>query len=86
MILESLLILACISPNNDSCGKTLDAYGRQTGYQKMIDQYGEKNPKVAFLVGSVGLAKSKHLYYQIVGPFFHDINTEGQTFWFKKDF
>ncbi len=85
-MLEALLILACLNPSNDSCGKTTEAYGSQTGLNKIIEDYGKKNPTISFVVGSIGLARSKHLYYQVIGPFYHDVNTESQTLWFKKDF
>lgn len=89
-MIEILLALACLSPNNNSCGKTIEAYGRQSGLEKMIQTYGTEHPDIAFLVGSVGLYKERRLYYEIYGPWFHTIesdnNTMKNTLAFKKDF
>lgn len=89
-MIEALLILACLSPNGDSCGKTTQAYGKQSGLEKMLEDFGNDNPEVAFIIGSVGLAKEKRLYYQIYGSFYHNLQVENydftQTLWFKKEF
>lgn len=89
-MLELLLVFACLNPSNDSCGKTTEAYGKQSGLEKMIQEYGEKHPTSAFIVGSAGLYREKRLYYQIYGNFYQNIQADtnglAQTLWFKYDY
>lgn len=90
MIVEGLLVLACLTPNGDSCGKTTEAYTRYYGLDAIIQEYGDKYPTASFIVGAVGLAREKRLYYKIYGPWHHNMQVEGggvsQMLWFKKDF
>lgn len=89
-MLEVLLLAGALSGGPEVQSKTLDAYARYSGINTIIEDFGNKNPTVAFLVGSVGLIRSKKLYYGIRGPFYHELYADGngvaQTIWLKVNF
>lgn len=73
-MLEMLLILACVNGTSQSCMTSGDAWQKYYGYDKIIEDYGQKNPIIAQTVSSIGLFHTKRLYYQISGPWYHEIN------------
>lgn len=88
-MLETLLILACLSGNERSCLTSGEAYQRYSGLDKVIEQFGQKNPTLSFVVGSIGVAKEKKLYYSVYGPIYHEIDMSSGTknvAWFRKEF
>lgn len=85
-----LLIVASLTGNQESFNKSSEAYYRYQKIDVMVDKYGQENPILAQVVGAIGLAKTKKLYYQVYGPFFQESSVIDGDFkniaWYRKEF
>lgn len=89
IMLETLLIIACLGGTSRSCETSGDAWQRYYGYDKIIEQYGKKNPVISQTVGAIGLFKQKRIYFQIQGNWYYESSLETgwkNVAWWKKEF
>lgn len=89
-MLETLLILACIGGNSNSCLTSGDAYQHYSGLKEAIEKYGKEHPILAQTLGAIALVKEKRTTFQIHGPYFFESSLQDNAFksvaWYKKEF
>lgn len=84
--MELLLALGCVFGNSNGCLTGAQAYGRYTGIEKNLQDYGEKHPEVSYSLAVAGAAKEQKLALPIAYGFYTTIQQEQYMLSFKREF
>lgn len=85
-MLEMLLIITALTGNQESFNKSSEAYYKYQKYDVVVEKVGKDNPILAQVVGAIGLANTKKLYFKVRGPWDLELATDKYVAWFKKEF
>ena len=89
-MLETLLLVSCLSGTSNSCMTSGEAYTKYSGIDVIVDQYGKEHPLMAQTIGAIGLFKERKVYFKLQGPWFYEAKLNGNDLtdiaWWKKDF
>jgi hypothetical protein len=87
-MLESLLISACIFGNANSCQHSIQAYGKYTGLDKTVEEFGVKYPILAYTTSVAGVIKEQKMSFPLLFPNLlfsiekeNTVDTKNQLLW-----
>lgn len=84
--LELLLVAGCAFGNSEGCTTSAQAYGRYSGIEQKLQEYGDKHQGLSYALAIAGAAKEQRVAFPIVYNFYASADREKYMILYKREY